>query len=80
MATAKKRARTPRPGAPAQVQQAGAQQAGAQQAEATFVAGVVARGEAATADPDGTLPAGATHEIVEDEKGRRLVRRRYSAS
>lgn len=51
----------------------------ADQSESAFEAGLIARGEAATANPDGTLPPGVTHEIVEDEGGRRLVRRRFSA-
>lgn len=45
------------------------------QAEAAYVEGLVARGEAARA-VDGALPPGATHEIVEDEEGRTVVRRR----
>lgn len=45
-----------------------------------FLAGLVARGEAAEA-VDGELPDGVTHEIVVDEQGRRTVHRRrfYSA-
>lgn len=31
---------------------------------ADFVQGLVARGEAAPAAPDGSLPTGATHEVV----------------
>ncbi len=45
-------------------------------AEAAFVAGLIARGEAARSDEDGKLPAGATHELVEDDQGRTVARRR----
>jgi hypothetical protein len=51
----------------------------AAQAHAAFEAGLVARGEAAELREDGTLPPGATHEIVHDENGQHLVRRRFSA-
>ena len=46
-----------------------------------FVRGLVARGEAAHPNPDGTLPPGATHEIVgHAEDGTPIVRRkRFSA-
>lgn len=50
----------------------------AKRAEEAFVAGVIARGEAAEVGADGELPPGATHEIVDDEHGRHLVRRRFS--
>jgi hypothetical protein len=44
---------------------------------AEFVRGLVARGEAAIPNPDGTLPPGATHEIVgKSADGTPLVRRR----
>ncbi|MGI8685864.1 MAG: hypothetical protein ACR2MO_12405 [Acidimicrobiales bacterium] len=40
--------------------------------------GLIARGEAAEAEADGTLPDGATHELVIGEDGRRrAVRRRF---
>jgi len=45
-------------------------------AQRAFVAGLIARGEAAQADENGNLPPGATHELIEDEKGRMIVRRR----
>lgn len=48
-------------------------------AQAAFEAGLLARGEAAELREDGTLPPGATHEIVHDENGQHLVRRRFSA-
>ncbi len=51
----------------------------ASKAEAAFVAGVLARGEAAEPAEDGTLPPGATHEIVRDENGEHVVRKRFSA-
>jgi hypothetical protein len=51
----------------------------AKRAEEDFVAGVISRGEAAKLGENGELPEGATHEIIEDENGRRLVRRRFSA-
>jgi len=44
--------------------------------ERAFVAGLIARGEAARPDAHGNLPAGATHELVEDETGRTIARRR----
>jgi hypothetical protein len=49
-------------------------------AEEAFVEGVVARGEAAKPGPNGELPPGATHEIVEEREGRppKLRRRRFS--
>lgn len=43
---------------------------------ARFVEGLIARGEAAYPDDEGNLPDGATHEIVTDDSGRRIVRRR----
>ena len=48
----------------------------ARDAAQAFVAGLIARGEAARADEHGTLPAGATHELVEDADGRLTARRR----
>lgn len=49
-------------------------------AERAFVAGLIARGEAARPDEDGKLPAGATHELVEDADGQLTARRkRFSA-
>ena len=50
--------------------------AGVADAERAFVAGLIARGEAAPADDDGKLPAGATHELVEDDDGHLTARRR----
>jgi len=47
-----------------------------EEAERAFVAGLIARGEAARPDADGNLPAGATHELVEDATGRTIARRR----
>jgi hypothetical protein len=46
-----------------------------------FVEDLLRRGEAAKADENGELPAGATHEIVEDQPGKtpKVVRRRFSA-
>jgi len=46
-----------------------------------FVRGLIARGEAVVPNPDGSLPPGATHEIVGKAKdGTLLVRRkRFSA-
>ena len=46
------------------------------EAERAFVAGLVARGEAAEPDENGELPPGVTHELVKDEAGRTTVRRR----
>jgi hypothetical protein len=45
-------------------------------AERAFVAGLIARGEAARPDEHGELPAGATHELIEDDEGHQSVRRR----
>ncbi|CAA9270989.1 MAG: hypothetical protein AVDCRST_MAG76-3370 [uncultured Acidimicrobiales bacterium] len=54
--------------------------AAAERAEKAFVAGLIARGEAAQPDEHGRLPAGATHELVEDDEGNVTVkRRRFSA-
>lgn len=51
-----------------------------EEAERAYVAGLIARGEAACVDDDGKLPAGATHELVEDDKGRLTAKRkRFSA-
>jgi hypothetical protein len=42
-----------------------------------FVRGLIARGEAAQPNPDGSLPKGATHEIIRDTpNGLPSVRRR----
>ncbi len=49
---------------------------GVDAAQQAFVAGLIARGEAARPDEHGNLPAGVTHELVEDERGRTTVRRR----
>jgi hypothetical protein len=45
-------------------------------AERAFVAGLIARGEAAPVGEDGTLPPAATHELIEDDEGHQTVRRR----
>ena len=47
-----------------------------------FVQDLVARGQAARRDKDGNLPAGVTHEIVDDPEGGppKIVRRRFSIS
>jgi len=48
--------------------------------EDAFIKSLIAHGQAAKALPDGSLPPGATHELVEDEHGQlRVIRRRYSA-
>lgn len=41
-----------------------------------FVQGLIARGEAVGRDGNDTLPTGATHEIVTDEKSEATVRRK----
>jgi len=51
-------------------------QPGVEDAERAFVAGLIARGEAARPDAEGNLPPGATHELVEDGDGQVTVRRR----
>lgn len=49
--------------------------------EAAFTRALIESGEAARLDEEGKLPAGATHKLVEDEKGHlRAVRRRFSIS
>jgi hypothetical protein len=49
-------------------------------AEQAFVRGLIERGEAAYPDPQGKLPAGATHEIIgEGPDGLPVVRRRRFA-
>ena len=46
----------------------------------SFVKGLVARGQAVRANEDGSLPPGATHEIVgETETGLPILRRRRFA-
>ena len=46
----------------------------------SFVMGLVARGQAVRANKDGSLPPGATHEIVgETDKGMPILRRRRFA-
>jgi hypothetical protein len=46
----------------------------------SFVKGLLARGQAARANKDGSLPSGATHEIVgEAENGLPILRRRRFA-
>lgn len=42
-----------------------------------FIKGLMARGQAAKAAPDGSLPRGATHEIIgEGQDGLPIVKRR----
>ena len=49
-------------------------------AEEEFTRSLIAHGQAAKVGPDGKLPPGATHELVEDDEGRvKAVRRRFSA-
>ena len=51
-----------------------------EEAERAYVAGLITRGEAARPDEHGNLPAGATHELVEDDQGNVTARRkRFSA-
>ena len=48
--------------------------------EKAYVDSLIANGQAARPLADGTLPPGATHELIEDENGvLRAVRRRFSA-
>jgi hypothetical protein len=48
--------------------------------EQAFIDSLIAQGQAAKRRPDGSLPPGATHELIEEETGeRRVVRRRFSA-
>ena len=45
-----------------------------------YVRSLIAHGQAAKAGPDGKLPPGAKHELVEDDKGEvTVVRRRFSS-
>ena len=47
--------------------------------ETAFLESLIVHGQAVRARPDGTLPPGATHELVEDARGEvRAVRRRFS--
>jgi hypothetical protein len=51
------------------------------EAETAFVEALVESGQAARPDASGKLPKGATHELVENEKGEvAVVRRRFSIS
>ena len=48
--------------------------------EAAFIESLIANGQAAKRRADGSLPPGATHELIEDENGeKRVVRRRFSS-
>lgn len=48
--------------------------------EAAFVKSLVSHGQAVALPPGGTLPPGATHELVTDERGgMKVVRKRFSA-
>lgn len=48
-------------------------------AEKAYVDSLIAHGQAARRLADGTLPPGATHELIDDENGvTRAVRRRFS--
>ena len=50
-------------------------------AERAFIDATIARGEADYADANGELPAGATHELIEQPSGEQAVRRkRFSAA
>ena len=45
-----------------------------------FTRSLIEHGQAAKAGPDGKLPPGATHELVEDDNGEvKPVRRRFSS-
>lgn len=47
--------------------------------EEAFTKSLIAHGQAVKLPPGGTLPPGATHELVENDKGEvRAVRRRFS--
>ena len=48
--------------------------------EDAYIRSLIAHGQAARPLPDGSLPPGATHELVEDEEGQlRVIRRRFSS-
>jgi hypothetical protein len=48
--------------------------------EKAFTESLIAHGQAVKPAADGKLPSGATHELVEDDRGEvRAVRRRFSA-
>jgi len=51
-----------------------------QRAAEHFIKGLIATGEAAKPLPNGKLPSGATHEIIETKEGElpKVRRRRYS--
>jgi hypothetical protein len=44
--------------------------------EKNFVEGLVATGQARPANPDGSLPPGATHELITGDNGQQIVKRR----
>ena len=83
-AAAKKRAAR-KPGRkkmqPANREKSGARAADDARAEAdAYTRSLIAHGQAVKLRPGEPLPAGATHELVEDDDGRvRAVRRRFSA-
>lgn len=48
--------------------------------EKAYIESLISNGQAARRRADGTLPPGATHELIEDENGVvRAVRRRFSS-
>jgi hypothetical protein len=48
--------------------------------EKAYIDSLIANGQAARPLADGTLPPGATHELIEDENGvMRAIRRRFSS-
>jgi len=70
--------RKPAPGAGAD--EGAPKRGGASADEKAFIDSLIANGQAAKRRPDGSLPPGATHELIEDEHGKkRVVRRRFSA-
>ena len=75
-----KRARTSKPKKRVAAKRAGSAGARQRAEKKAFTDTLIATGQAACPDAEGKLPAGATHAIVPDERGKvTVVRRRFSA-
>jgi hypothetical protein len=75
-----KRARTTKPKKRAAAKRSGSAGARERAEKRAFTDTLIATGQAACLDAQGKLPAGATHRIVPDERGKpTVVRRRFSA-
>ena len=75
-----KRARTNKPKKRAVAKRVRSSSAKERDEKKAFTDTLIATGQAACPDAEGKLPAGATHAIVPDERGKTtVVRRRFSA-